>query len=79
MAQPKIKTLQDALDYIRPEAIELRDACLADKTTQNGYGSLLSALSKFDRNMQKLLLISLVENGYPKHTAESVSRILGIF
>lgn len=77
MAQ-QIKTLQDALNYIRPEARELVDACLADKTTQNGYGSLLSALSNFDNNMKKLLLIAMVQEGYPKHTAESVARILGL-
>jgi len=77
MAQ--IKTLQDAIDYIRPEARELVTVALEDKTTKDGYGSMMSALSKMpDNNMKKLLLIACVEEGYPKDTAEQLARIFGL-
>lgn len=77
MAQ--LKTLADAVNYIRPEAKELVDVCMADNLTKHGYGKLLTALTKFeDNNMKKLLLIAMVEEGYPSETAQSVARIFGL-
>ena len=68
-------SIKSFVDKVRPEAKEIVAMLKAEpETTQHNYGLLMHLLSGLTRTHQNILLLAMIEEGYPAETARIVSR-----
>ena len=55
-------------------------ACKCDKSTKDGYGTMMVFLDKFKKNpvVQKNYLLLCIAKGYPRDTGIEVMKIMGL-
>jgi hypothetical protein len=71
--------LDKCREILRPVATDLIELAKADLTTQDGYGSVMGFLSspEISKITGRLILQAMVEQGYPRKTAQSLAQIMG--
>ena len=77
MEKLRLNQIDSLLNIIHPEVLQLIEIAKKDKTTQDGYGTVLSFLLKFERrDMRRLFLIAMIKEGYPARTADSLENLI---
>lgn len=82
MSPEALAQIDNALDLIRPEATDYVKSLdeIKIKTTQDNYGSVMSFLSRLQKEsgeMAPLFLIAMVGAGYPRGTASQLVTVMG--
>lgn len=74
------QTVQRIKDLIRPDVVNFMNMLsIEPKTTKDNYGTVMGFVSKLPtKNHQRLFLLVMTEEGYPKNTMRSLYHILGL-
>lgn len=67
-----------AIKMFAPEAKEVVEMAMKDLSTKDGYGKVMQIISPFPKDMQKLFLAAMIQQGYPVSTAQYLTEILGL-